>query len=76
MSRPVLLFIFLNCGCRAAEAVSDCHATGQLMPFVAVFLDCLYPRAKAFYQRYDFTELLGCPMKLALPWTLLDAMMM
>ena len=58
-----------------AQALSDCHATGQRMPFVAVLLDCATPKAKAFYQRYDFEELPGHPMKLILPWKLLDDMM-
>jgi GNAT superfamily N-acetyltransferase len=57
-----------------AQALNDCHATGQLMPFVAVILDCLHPRSKLFYQRYDFSEVPGYPMKLVLPWNLLDAM--
>jgi len=57
------------------QALADCHATGQEMPFVAVILDCLGPAAKSFYQRYDFKELPGHPMKLMLPWSLLDAMM-
>lgn len=58
-----------------AQALSDCHATGQLMPFVAVLLDCATPRAKTFYQRYDFEELPGHPMTLILPWKLLDEIM-
>ncbi|MCP4602490.1 MAG: GNAT family N-acetyltransferase [Proteobacteria bacterium] len=58
-----------------AQALSDCYATGQLMPFVAVLLDCATPSAKAFYQCYDFEELPGHPMTLILPWKLLDGMM-
>ncbi len=58
-----------------AQALSDCHATGRLMPFVAVLLDCATPRARTFYQRYDFEELPGHPMTLILPWKLLDGMM-
>jgi ribosomal protein S18 acetylase RimI-like enzyme len=58
-----------------AQALAHCHATGGAMPFVAVILDCLGPRAKAFYQRFDFKEIPGHPMKLMLPWSLLDAMM-
>jgi GNAT superfamily N-acetyltransferase len=57
-----------------ARALRDCHHTGQLLPFVAVFLDCLTLDAKKFYQRYDFEELQGHPMKLYLSWKLLDAM--
>jgi GNAT superfamily N-acetyltransferase len=58
-----------------SQALCDCHASGQIMAFVAVILDCLGPTAKAFYQNYDFQELPGHPMKLMLPWSLLDAMM-
>jgi len=58
-----------------AQALSDCHRAGLMMPFVAVLLDCATPRAKAFYGRYDFEELPGHPMTLALPWSLLDRMM-
>jgi len=58
-----------------AQALADCHRAGQAMPFVAVLLDCLGPRAKSFYRHYDFEELPGHPMKLVLPWALLDAMM-
>ena len=58
-----------------AQALRDCHATGQMVPFVAVLLDCATPNVKAFYQRYDFKELPGHPMTLMLPWKLLNAMM-
>ena len=58
-----------------AQALTDCHRTGQLMPFIAVLLDCATRKAKSFYQRYDFQELPGHPMTLMLPWKLLDAMM-
>ncbi|MCP4675515.1 MAG: GNAT family N-acetyltransferase [Deltaproteobacteria bacterium] len=58
-----------------AQALADCHTTGQAMPFVAVLLDCANPGAKSFYQHYDFEELPGHPMTLMLPWSLLDAMM-
>ncbi|MDY0361442.1 MAG: GNAT family N-acetyltransferase [Desulforegulaceae bacterium] len=58
-----------------AQALADCHHTGQLMPFVAVLLDCATEKAKSFYQRYDFQELPGHPMKLMLPWNLLHSMM-
>ena len=58
-----------------AQALADCYHTGQLMPFVAVLLDCATVSAKTFYQRYDFDELPGHPMKLMLPWKLLSRMM-
>lgn len=57
-----------------AQALSNCHQTGQIMPFVAVVIDCINIKAKKFYQRYDFDELPGYPMKLMLPWKLLDKM--
>jgi GNAT superfamily N-acetyltransferase len=58
-----------------AQALADCYNTGQIMPFVAVLLDCATVNAKTFYQHYDFEELPGHPMKLMLPWKLLTCMM-
>ncbi len=58
-----------------AQALSDCHSTGLMMPYVAVCLDCASRNAKTFYQLYDFQELPGHPMTLMLPWNLLEAMM-
>lgn len=58
-----------------AQALLDCHRTGQVMPYVAVLLDCATKDVKSFYQRYDFQELPGHPMTLMLPWKLLDSMM-
>lgn len=58
-----------------AQALSDCHRAGLVMPYVAVLLRCATRNARAFYQHYDFEELPGHPMTLMLPWTLLDAMM-
>ncbi len=58
-----------------AQALADCHRTGQMMPFVAVLLDCATKSAKTFYQRYDFEELPGRPMTLMLSWKLLNCMM-
>lgn len=58
-----------------AQALVDCYHTGQIMPFVAVLSDCVNLNAKMFYQRYDFAELPGHPMKLMLPWKLLSGMM-
>jgi len=58
-----------------AQALADCHHTGQIMPLVAILLDCVTVSAKTFYQYYDFEELPGHPMKLMLPWKLLDRMM-
>ncbi len=58
-----------------AQALADCYHTGQMMPFVAVLLDCATVAAKTFCRRYDFEELPGHPMKLMLPWNLLNRMM-
>ena len=58
-----------------AQALSDCHTTGQMMPCIAVILDCLNESAKEFYLRYDFQQVSGYPMKLFLPWQTLDKMM-
>ena len=58
-----------------AQALSDCHTTGQMMPYIAVILDCLSDSAKEFYLRYDFQQVFGYPMKLFLPWQTLDKMM-
>jgi ribosomal protein S18 acetylase RimI-like enzyme len=58
-----------------AQALADCYQTGQMMPFMAVLLDCANVNAKSFYQRYDFEELPGHPLKLMLPWKRLNRMM-
>ncbi len=58
-----------------AKALRDCHGAGQTFAFIAVVLDCLDHTAKEFYQRYDFEELPGYPMKLYLPYQRLDKMM-
>lgn len=58
-----------------AHALRDCHEAGQIFAFVAVILDCIDDAAKAFYQRYDFTELPGHPYRLYLSAVDLEAMM-
>jgi GNAT superfamily N-acetyltransferase len=58
-----------------AQALRDCHEAGQTFAFVAVILDCLNDRAKAFYRQYDFAELPGHPYRLFLSARRLDAMM-
>ena len=57
------------------HALRDCHRAGQTFAFVAVVLDCLDDRAKAFYQQFQFDELPGHPYRLVLPSAELDAMM-
>ncbi len=58
-----------------ACALRDCHTAGRTFAFVAVLLDCVDDRAKAFYSRFDFTELPGHPYRLYLSAARLDAMM-
>lgn len=58
-----------------AQALRDCHDAGQTFAFVAVILDCVDDRAKAFYQRWDFAELPGNPYRLFLSAQTLSAMM-
>ena len=58
-----------------AQALRDCHEAGQTFAFVAVILDCVDDRAKAFYQRWDFAELPGNPYRLFLSSQTLTAMM-
>lgn len=58
-----------------AQALRDCHQAGQTFAFVAVILDCIDDRAKAFYQRWDFAELPGHPYRLYLSAGVLAALM-
>lgn len=58
-----------------ARALRDCHEAGQTFAFVAVILDCVDDRAKAFYQRWDFAELPGSPYRLFLNSQTLAEMM-
>lgn len=57
-----------------AHALLQCHAASSSAGFVAVVIDCVSERAKAFFQRFDFIEFPGRPLKLLLPKALLDAM--
>ena len=58
-----------------AQALRDCHDAGQTFAFVAVVLDCVDDRAKAFYQRFDFAELPGQPYRLFISSQTLAALM-
>jgi len=58
-----------------AQALADCRAAGETFAFVAVILDCVDDAAKAFYQRWDFREMPGRPMRLFLPFSALDKLM-
>lgn len=61
-------------GMLLAHALRDCHDAGQTFAFVAVILDCVNDRAKAFYERWDFAELPGHPYRLFLDARTLAAM--
>jgi GNAT superfamily N-acetyltransferase len=58
-----------------AQALRDCYEAGKTFAFVAVILDCLDDRAKAFYQHWDFAEVPGRPYRLFLSAKQLQAMM-
>ncbi len=47
-----------------SKALFDCWQVGQILPFVAVILDCLDDYAKLFYQQWNFRELPGHPSRL------------
>lgn len=57
-----------------ATALMDCYQASQTFAFIAIVLDCIDSNAKSFYQRFDFAELPGYPMRLYLPFKLLEAM--
>ncbi len=57
-----------------ATALRDCHGAGKTFAFIAVVLDCVDLSAKKFYQRFDFEELPGYPMRLYLSFQSLDKM--
>ncbi len=57
-----------------AQALRDCWEAGKTFPFIAVILDCINEPAKAFYSRWDFTELPGHPLRLFLSAKHLEAM--
>jgi hypothetical protein len=58
-----------------AQALRDCYEAGQTFAFIAVILDCVDDRAKAFYRRWDFAELPGSLYRLFLSSQTLSAMM-
>lgn len=58
-----------------AQALRDCFEAGQTFGFTAVILDCINDASKAFYQKWDFSELPGHPYRLFLSWKTLAAMM-
>jgi GNAT superfamily N-acetyltransferase len=58
-----------------AQALRDCHIAGETFAFIAVILDCVDARARAFYQRWDFQEFPGNPCRLFLSAKSLAALM-
>jgi GNAT superfamily N-acetyltransferase len=58
-----------------AQALRDCWEAGKTFAFVAVVLDCIDDRAKAFYQQWGFQELPDHPCRLFVSARQLDAMM-
>ena len=58
-----------------ANALKDCFEASEVFAFVAVVLDCVDSNAKMFYQRFDFAELPGYPMRLYLTYRQLQQMM-
>ena len=57
-----------------AHALLQAREAAQIIPFVGVVIDCLDAAAKAFYQRYEFAEFPGHPMKLLVSRKQLDAL--
>ena len=57
-----------------ANALVDCYKMGQLIPFCAVILDCINSEIKSFYESFDFIEVPGHSLKMALSWKALQMM--
>ena len=57
-----------------ADALLTCLQAAEVMPFIAVVIDCLDEKAKAFYTRRDFEEFPGHPLRLLIPQKTLAAM--
>ena len=53
-------------------ALKDCFDAAQTFAFIAVILDCVDAPSKEFYQHFDFAQLPGYPMRLYLPFKLLE----
>jgi GNAT superfamily N-acetyltransferase len=58
-----------------AQALRDCHEAGKTFAFIAVILDAIDDRSRAFYQHWDFQELPGHPYRMFLSVGTLDALM-
>ncbi|MCA9264601.1 MAG: GNAT family N-acetyltransferase [Planctomycetales bacterium] len=57
-----------------ATSLLDCYEASHSFAFIAVVLDCVNQQAKRFYQQFDFQELPGYPMRLHLPFKLLEVL--
>jgi GNAT superfamily N-acetyltransferase len=62
-------------GLLVAQALRDCHEAGKTFAFIAVVIDCVNDKAKAFYGRWDFQELPGSPYRRFVSTKQLEAMM-
>lgn len=58
-----------------AQALQDCYQASQVFPFIAVVLDCVDDKARAFYQSFQFASLPGHPYKLYLSFGQLEALL-
>lgn len=57
-----------------ATSLLVCYEASRTFAFIAVILDCADVQAKRFYQRFDFAELPGYPLRLYLPFKSLEAL--
>ena len=58
-----------------AQALRDCFDAGLTFAFIAVIIECIDDKAKAFYKHFDFAPLPGHPYRLFLSTNRLEAMM-
>ena len=58
-----------------AQALRDCYDASKTFAFIAVILDSVDDRSKAFYEKWDFQELPCSPYRLYLSMSRLEAMM-
>lgn len=58
-----------------AQALRDCFDASQTFAFIGIVVDCLNEDAKAFYERWNFRELPGHPLRLFVSIAEVEAMM-
>ncbi len=58
-----------------AQALRDAYEADRTFAFIAVILDRVDEKAKAFYRKFDFQELPGHPNRLFLATRQLEAIM-